>query len=353
MATLTVHPSFGLPRQIDFGHESVRDLTKRAADKLGLPPGAEAFLKLVVQTPGDMQTVLRGGSLLALLDYMIMCSNKKGPTTDDIASSSKSHKFDLMYSNYGRQVLSKTSGWQGMPLPADAMLNDYVIDPSAKLALEYVSVPPPDKYVHVRLEGTAISTCVTGLRLDATVLHLMEACVTPLGVPVEHQALVIGHTSPEANRTDKPPDCRRKKLRQVEASMTLADLHARLQSSDPNPLTLVDKRSDKWAALEEMCAAVTPTFTDRQIFVKTLTGETLTLRVNSFDLLSTVKEQIHVPLSSAQPSIPNPGLPAPPSSSTPTPAYTGKSGYPARPAAPPLRRPAVGGGPYHGLLQCG
>ena len=284
--------------------EALSSIKCRVAKEIGLPDGSVPFLSFnehnkMHEINGDAR------SLLGALNYQIVLSSRT-PTDDDLKRDSKDRSVNLM-------LYKSPDGTSHLLAPARDVLRQETADEprlasdafwrsGTRLSVYFPQPPPVEVVVEIEIRDSDShdqSVFVTGLIGESTVAELQARLASAASVPVPHQELSVCRL-----RIDDPSTklSALASFRVGSDKIRMRDTRKPMPSSIPAPTTLTDHLARKQAEAEAAAKAKAEAaamrangkapVTSFDIFIKTLTGKTITIRVDPSDAIDNVKAKI-------------------------------------------------------------
>ena len=274
--------------------ERFGDMTARIANSLGLPPGAEEYLRfsssmepITPRRPED--------SFLGAVDYHIPTGGNKAQAKHLKADSkTRTLSFVLQTLRDGSERLL-TCGRTQLDKRPDACCEDLALVGGTKLDVSFAGVAPVDLFVLVRRQRRADVTVVTGLGAHATLRELKTKLEAMTGVPVSQQGIATSYYGTHLDDDNRPLsaaaplrgwstdlilfDCRLPTDAKALGDTELwADTEARIAAQEAAQKAAEAAKAAKQAVRAARRAKGQPAeMIDACLFVKTLTGKTITV----------------------------------------------------------------------------
>ena len=269
--------------------ERVGLLSGRILAALGLPPSASECMQITPST--NLKAIDEDDtseSMIKSLDCRVKYDHKERQYRYNqyrYNGSAEPLKLVLYTHSSGRKQLVRETDENANPLheQPDALAEECFLRDGSELKTSYTALPPVESFVPVKeMRSRGRQVAVTGLAADATVLDLQRRLATLMDVPVEHQALAVGGAL-----LDQP----KRKLSDAAELRTLGSGWER----DGGQLDLYDTR--RASATEKVARLITWTAAGKrsggmEIYIKTLTGKTITIKAEPSDFIANVKTKI-------------------------------------------------------------
>jgi len=270
-------------------------LRDEVATRLGVP---DQLRPLLVLKQSDAPTVLSGRDTDSLIRALNVGVHKNGDGEYKPYYGRDTIEVKMYERADGTPMLLKPNQVKIRMLPTDQQTcDDIALLPDAEVAATYGEFRPISEVGGVPVNGRWIQVTA-----NTTVGELQELCAAEFGVPVAHQCLLLPSGTPgqqaRAQHAGRAKKCKR--LTDPSALLTcrmIEVMRRRDYASSAGAFTLLDFRvpADAETASEnrdEVYCGDPSTLGEMQLFVKTLTGKTVTLEVNPFELVESVKAML-------------------------------------------------------------